>query len=106
MTTPASPTVSVATDKQSYAPGDTIIVTVTYADEQTQTESLVVTATATDSAGNSVQGTATVDVVVSAPQPMTVSVTDSFGDPYTESPDQPVGTAVFSGTVGTPPASP
>jgi len=106
MTTPAAgPTVSVATDKASYNVGDPITVTATYADDQTVTDQLTVTVTVTDAAGNSATGTTQAGVTVVAPQPMTATVSDSFGDAYTEQPDQPVGTAVFTSTVGTPPAS-
>jgi hypothetical protein len=106
MTTPASgPTVSVATDKASYNVNDPITVTVTYADDQTVTDQLTVTVTVTDGSGNTATGTAQAGVTVVSPQPMTAQVSDSFGDTYTEQPNQPVGTAVFTSTVGTPPAS-
>lgn len=105
MTTPAGPTLSLATDKSTYNVGDTIVVTATYSDGSVSEVSLVITGTATDAAGSSVQAQTTVSVSQSTPQPMTVGLTDSFGDVYTEEPSQPVGTAVFTAVIGTPPAA-
>lgn len=106
MTTPTpGPTLSLATDKTTYNVGDTIVVTATYSDGTTSVVSLVVSATATDTAGNSVSAETTVSVNQETSQPMAVSVTDSFGDSFTEEPGSPVGTAVFSAVIGTPPAA-
>lgn len=105
MTTPPSaPTVSLALDKAQYNVGDTLTATVTYADDQTQTSQLTVTVTVTDQQGATATANSEASVLVTAPQPMTSVVSDSFGDTYTEQPGQPVGTAVFTTTVGSPPA--
>lgn len=106
MSTPApSPiTVSVATDKASYNVGDTLTATVTYTDSAGVTTTLTVDATVTDSAGNTSSGSVAVDVVSSSGQTLTVAVTDSFSDSYTAVSNSS-GTAVFTATVGSPPAA-
>lgn len=102
MTTPA-PAVTVTADQASYAVGDTITVTVDYTDPANPGTGLTVTATVTNADGTTETATATVSVGSAAAVPLTVSVTDSFGDSYTQV-SNVVGTAVFSATVGTPPA--
>lgn len=104
MTTPATPTLSLATDKQVYNVNDPITVTATYDDATATQVELVISGTATDAAGNSVDASVSVPVNTSQPGPMNVDVTDSFGDAYSQVSNDNVGTAVFSGTVGTPPA--
>lgn len=105
MTTPAAPsgTVTVSTDKQSYAPGDPIQVTVEYTDPDNPGTTLTVTAVVTNPDGSTAQGTASVQVGATPAAPLNVSVSDSFGGTYTQQSNDP-GTAVFTGTVGTPPA--
>lgn len=106
MTTPAQPAApTVTTDKASYAPGDAITVTVEYTDPANPGTTLTITATVTNSDGTTSTGTASVQVGGSPANPLPVSVTDSFGDSYTQVSNE-AGTAVFSGTVGTPPAAP
>jgi hypothetical protein len=107
MTTPAStaPTMSVATDKDSYVVGDTITLTVTYADANAQATDLVVTVNGSDAEGNQVQAQTTVQVVQTASGPMDVSATDSFNDTYTVVSNDGSSTAVLSATVGSPPAA-
>ena len=105
MTTPAQPSVPVVTtDKQSYAPGDPITVTVEYADPANPGVTLTITATVTNSDGTTVSSDASVQVGGAPANPLPVSVTDSFGGSYTQS-SNTAGTAVFTGTVGTPPAA-
>jgi hypothetical protein len=102
LTTPA-PAVTVTTDKASYAVGDPIQVTVEYADPANPGTTLTVTATVTNTDGTTATGTAAVQVGAVAAQPLPVAVTDSFGGAYTQQSNE-AGTAVFTGTVGTPPA--
>lgn len=103
--TPAAPTLSLATDKTTYNVGDTIVVTATYSDGSVSVVSLVITGTATDTSGQSVTAQTTVSVNQTTEQPMTVTMADSFNDSYAEQPGSPVGTAVFTATIGTPPAA-
>lgn len=103
MTTPAPSTVTVTTDKANYNPGDPIQVTVEYTDPANPGTALTVTATVTSTDGSTTTGTAQVQVGATPANPLPVSVTDSFGDTYTQS-SNVAGTAVFTGTVGTPPA--
>lgn len=107
MTTPVTPdpasAVTVTTDKSSYQPGDAIQVTVEYNDPANPGQTLTVTATVTASDGSTTTGEASVSVGSAAATPLGVSVTDSLGGTYTEQSND-AGTAVFSGTVGTPPA--
>jgi hypothetical protein len=106
MTTPPSPiTVSVATDKQTYNVGDPIDVTVTYTDSATGAlVTMTVSATVTDSSGNTATGTADVQVNNPTQETFTVEVTDSFGDAYNLT-SNANGTALASSTVGSPPAA-
>ena len=105
MTTPAGqPTLSVAADQPSYNPGDPIVVTVSYADSTVTSATLTITASFTDQQGNSASAETTAQVNTSTTGSMDGSVTDSFGGTYTEASNAGVGTAVFNGTVGTPPA--
>ena len=107
MTTPAGPTATtpvVTTDKANYAPGDPITVTVEYTDPANPGTTVTITATVSNSDGTTATGTAQVQVGGAPANPLPVSVTDSLGDSYTQTSNQ-AGTAVFSGTIGTPPAS-
>ena len=101
MTTPAP--VTVTTDKSVYAVGDPITVTVEYPGSADGTTTLTVTAAVTQADGTVVDATANVQVATSAPQTLGVGVTDSFGDAYSQISNE-AGTAVFSSTVGAPPA--
>lgn len=101
MTTPAS-TVTVSTDKTAYNPGDPIQVTVEYADPANPGTTVTVTATVTAPNGSSAQGTASIQVGGTPAQPFQVTVSDSIGGTYAQQSSEP-GTAVFTGTVGTPP---
>jgi acyl dehydratase len=106
LTTPTPPAAPVVTtDKANYAPGDPITVTVEYTDPANPGTTLTVTATVTNSDGSTSTGTAQVQVGAGPANPLPVSVTDSFGDTFTQTSNQ-AGTAVFTGTVGTPPAAP
>lgn len=105
MTTPAAPPAPVVTtDKASYNPGDPITVTVDYTDPANPGTTLTVTATVTNADGTTASSNAAVQVGGAPANPLPVSVTDSFGDAYTQTSNQP-GTAVFTSTVGTPPAA-
>lgn len=103
MTTPTPTAPVVTTDKTTYSPGDPITVTVEYSDPSNPGVTLTVTATVTNPDGTTTTGTADVTVGGSVANPLPVSVTDSFGDSYTQVSNE-AGTAVFSSTVGTPPA--
>jgi hypothetical protein len=103
LTTPVSTAPVVTTDKPSYAPGDPITVTVEYTDPANPGTTLTVTATVTNGDGTTSAGTAQVQVGAVPANPLPVSVTDSFGGSYTLASNL-AGTAVFTGTVGTPPA--
>ena len=104
MTTPSQPTLSLATDQAAYNVGDALTVTVSYADSSVEQVTLTITAEFTDAQGNSATAETTALVNTSASGAMDGSVTDSFGGTYTEQSNDGVGTAVFTGTVGTPPA--
>jgi hypothetical protein len=99
----SSSSVTVSTDKTSYQPGDTIQVTVEYQDPANPGTTLTVTATVTNNDGTTVEGTTEVQVGGAAAEPLPVSVSDSFGGTYTQQSND-AGTAVFTGSVGTPPA--
>lgn len=102
MTTPAQPTSPVVTtDKASYSPGDPITVTVEYTDPDNPGTTVTVTATVTNPDGSTASGTSQVQVGGAPAAPLPVSVTDSLGDVFTQTSNQ-AGTAVFTGTVGTP----
>jgi hypothetical protein len=100
--TPAAPTVT--TDQASYAPGDPITVTVEYTDPDNPGTTVTITATVTNADGSTVTGTADITVGGTPASPLPVSVTDSLGDVFTQTTNE-AGTAVFTGTVGTPPAA-
>lgn len=104
MTTPTGPAAPVVTaDKTSYNPGDPITVTVDYTDPDNPGTTLTITATVTNADGSTAAGTLDVQVGGGAANPLPVSVTDSFGDAWTQTTNE-AGTAVFTSTVGTPPA--
>jgi len=106
LSTPAPGGLTVTADKDTYNVGDAIVVTLTLDDGQTVPVSLDVSAQVTDGQGNVLTGTTTVTVNTS--QPGTIasgSVSDSFGDVYTQQGDVAGNTVVFAGTVGTPPAA-
>jgi hypothetical protein len=107
MTTPTqpSPTLSLATDKSTYNVGDPIQVTATYDDGTAVQVTLTINGTASDAAGNQVAAQVTAQVNTTQPGPMTVQITDSFGDSYAQDSNDNVSTAEFSSTVGTPPAA-
>jgi hypothetical protein len=101
---PVTPTLSIATDKAVYNVGDPITVTASYSDQTSAPVVLTVTASATDANGNTVNATATAMVNTSEQQPMQLGISDSFGDSYVQQ-SNAAGTAVFTSTIGTPPAS-
>jgi hypothetical protein len=103
---PGTPTLSLATDADSYVAGQTLTLTATYADSESNPVTLTISASATDSGGNTASATTTVTVVEQASEQMDVSPADSFGDTYTEVSNtlsNGTGTSV-STTVVTPPA--
>jgi hypothetical protein len=106
MTTPTTPVavLTLTTDKQTYAPDDVLTLTAVYSDPEQGSQTLTITGTATDAQGNSVNATATVSVISTTDEPMTVTASDSFGDTYATSSDDGKSTVVFTTTV-TPPAS-
>lgn len=101
MSTPTPP-VTVTTDQSAYNVGDPITVTVEYTDPANPGTTLTITASVTNSDGSASTGEISVQVGASAAQPLPVSVTDSFGGSYTQQ-SNAAGTAVFTGTVATPP---
>lgn len=103
MTTPAPAAPVITTDKTSYNPGDPITVTVEYADPAHSGTTLTITGTVTNADGSVSTGTAQVTVGATPANPLPVSVVDSFGDSYTQVSNE-AGIAVFTSTVGTPPA--
>jgi hypothetical protein len=112
MTTPtppaSTPTLTLATDATSYVVGQVLTLTATYADTQSQPSTLTISVTATDTLGNTVSATDSVTVVQQVSEQMTVVPTDSFNDTYTAQSNtvtNGTGTAVFTTTIGTPPAS-
>jgi len=105
LTTPTPPAAPVVTtDKASYNSGDPITVTVEYTDPANPGTTLTITAVVTNGDGTTSTGTASVQVGAAPATPLPVSVTDSFGDTYTQTSND-AGTAVFTSTVGTPPAA-
>jgi hypothetical protein len=105
LTTPTPPAAPVVTtDKASYSSGDPITVTVEYTDPANPGTTLTITAVVTNPDGTTATGTASVQVGAAPANPLPVSVTDSFGDTYTQTSND-AGTAVFTSTVGTPPAA-
>jgi hypothetical protein len=105
MTTPApvTPTLAITTDKPVYNVGDLLTLTATYSDASVAAVTLKVTASATDAAGNTVNAEVDVQVNTSEQQPMTIGVSDSFNDSYTQV-SNAGGVAVLTTTIGTPPA--
>ncbi len=104
MTTPTGPTLTLATDKDVYNPGDTLTLTATYSDGTSEQVELTINGTATDTSGGSATASISVQVNVSESQSMDVEATDSFGDTYAVTSNDGKGTAVLTTTVGTPPA--
>jgi len=104
LTTPDPSAPVVTTDKASYQPGDPITVTVEYTDPANPGTTLTITAVVTNGDGSTSTGTASVQVGAAPANPLPVSVTDSFGDSYVQASNE-AGTAVFTSTVGTPPAA-
>lgn len=103
MTTPSPLTVTA--DKAEYNVGDPIVITVDYANAQSQPVSLTVTADAVDANGQAMQATTTVQVNTSVQVALaSASVTDSFGNGYAQQ-SLAGGQAVFAGVVGQPPAA-
>jgi hypothetical protein len=103
---PGTPTLSLATDADSYVAGQTLTLTATYADSESNPVTLTISATATDSDGNTVSAATTVTVVEQASEQMDVEASDTFGDTYTVASNtlsNGTGTAVLT-TVVTPPA--
>jgi hypothetical protein len=97
MTTPTPPTLTIATDKPSYAPGETITLTCSYSDETGATFTVNVTADATDAATPPNTATAATSFAVNATSSvlMTITVTDTAADSWTQQSNVP-GTAVFT----------
>lgn len=102
----ANPTLSVSTDKPSYTAGEQVTLTAIFTDDQTETLTVNVTSTATDANGQAVSAVTSFTSVITAPQPMTVAVTDDHGDVYTQVSDNGSGTVVFQTTApsSAPPA--
>jgi len=98
------PQVVVTTDQANYNPGDPITVTVEYPDPDNPGTTLTVTAQVTSPDGSAATGSVDVTVGGTPAAPLPVAVSDTFGDPFTQTQNEP-GTAVFTGTVGTPPAA-
>jgi hypothetical protein len=98
MTTPIQPTLSVATDKAVYSPGDTVTLTCTYVDSNGATGTVEVTAQATDTNTPPNTATATTSFQVGqAAELMQITVTDTAGDTWTQQPPlDVVGTSVFT----------
>jgi hypothetical protein len=102
MTTPAptAPTLTIATDRPSYAPGDTVTLTASYTDENGTSFPVTITANAADSAtppNTAPPATTTFQVITAAGELMTVTVTDTASDVWTQV-SNVIGTAVFTTT--------
>ena len=97
MTTPTPPTLTIATDRPSYSPGDTITLTCSYTDENGTSFPVTVTADAADNATppNTASATTTFSVVTAAGELMTVTVSDTASDSWTQV-SNVIGTAVFT----------
>jgi hypothetical protein len=106
LSTPApavTPTLSIATDKTVYNVGDLLTLTAAYSDSSVAPLTLTITASATDAHGNTVTAETTATVNTQAQQPMTIGVSDSFGDSYSLVSNEG-GKAVLTATIGAPPA--
>lgn len=88
---------SIATDKQTYQPGETVTLTATYTDDQGESFTVNVSAQAADEATppNTATAQTSFDVQTVAPAPMTVTVSDDHSDQYTQVSSAP-GQAVFT----------
>lgn len=107
MTTPVpsvTPTLSIATDKSTYAVGDTLTLDATYSDASVAPMTLTITASATDAAGNTVTAETTATVNTQTQQPMQIGVSDSFGDSYVVV-SNAAGKATLTTTIQAPPAA-
>lgn len=71
----ANPTVSAALNKSTYAPGETMTLTVTYGDADNTSVSHTITVTGTDQSGNA--ATATTTYVVKTTDVVTLTVSDT-----------------------------
>lgn len=87
----AAPTVSASLDKTTYQPDETMTLTVTYADPDT--EAVTVTIVVTDSQGN----TSNPAVVTAVVDPSVLTVTDSSGRVWTKASDNG-SVAVYTAT--------
>lgn len=98
MTTPVPPTLTIATDKPSYAPGDTVTLTASYTDANGVSFPVEVTAVAADAETppNTATATTTFQVVTAAGGLMTVTATDNAGDTWVPSGTPVIGTAVLT----------
>lgn len=103
MTTPTPAAPVVTTDKAAYNAGDPITVSVSYTDPANPGTILTITGTVTNADGSVSSGTAQVTVGAAPANPLPVTVVDSFGDSYVQVSNE-AGTAVFTSTIGTPPA--
>jgi hypothetical protein len=99
MTTPTPPTLSISTDQATYAPGDTVTLAALYTDPNGTSFTVEVTANATDSntPPNTATGTTSFNVAAPASELMTITVSDTAGDTYSEVSNVP-GQAVFTTT--------
>jgi hypothetical protein len=107
MTTPVptTPTLTLATDQQTYTVGQAITVTATYTDSSVTATQLTIDGSFTDPSSGS-QVTAQTVVTVQTQQQQAAqnpAVTDSFGDVYTITSNE-LGTFVATSTIGNPPA--
>jgi mevalonate kinase len=108
MTTPpaGTPTLSLATDADSYIAGQLLTLTASYADSQSNPVTLTISSTMTDADGNTASASVDVTVVEQASESMDGTPTDNFGDTYTEVSNtlsNGTGTAIYTTTV-TPPS--
>lgn len=78
----ANPTVTASLNKSSYAPGEQMTLTVSYADSDN--DAVQVTIIVTDSSGNSSEP---VVVTANVTDPVTLSVTDDGGRTWTKQSD-------------------
>jgi hypothetical protein len=105
MTTPVpTAALTLTTDQPSYPAGAVMTVTAVYSDPSQATTTDTITGSAVDANGVTVTATATVSVFTPTDLPMTVSVSDTFNDVFSQTSDDGVSTVVFTATV-TPPAA-